>query len=619
MEEEIKSEFNNCSFSIEEDDQILPTLLTYCINYKLSPLDLASSWEAYYLSSQLTGSVVKNAHLDGFLLHLQNEAKEKLNKEEANVYSSNDIDILMHNGSGGPDEAIQNSPSSQNQRPIFDVSTPHTNGKSQSGKDLGASANRLTPFGQRTAKFSPHFVFNNALNGANELANQEINNSDEDEIIRRVRPGQKCSLSVISSQPQSGCRFMYDRTENRFNFLENRIRKSTGMFTRTGLYGELADATVASEEEIFAVGIIACDAEGHLNDKSVLLQCSAEHSCGQRVRLDLHNLTKFSLFPGQVVGIQGRNPSGHYFVALKVFDSLPIPNEIACPPAKKQARPIEDAPSTSSPSRVLSAIIASGPFTTSDNLLFEPLQELLAYARRREPQLLILMGPFVDSEHPNIKKGTVDRSFRDIFLIEIISRLQDFTQYMGSNTHVILLPSIRDAHHDFVFPQASFDLNLLEDSRYQVDDITSLANPSSFSANEIIFGCCTVDVLKQLSGEEISRNPPNELSDRIGILATHLLKQQSFYPLYPPAIGVPLDFSLAPEALKIPSFPDVLLLPSDLAPFIKVLSIGNENEEVIKTMCVNPGRLAKGIGGGTFLELHYNRQIEKTNASIIRI
>jgi len=45
----------------------------------------------------------------------------------------------------------------------------------------------------------------------------------------------------------------------------------------------------------------------------------------------------------------------------------------------------------------------------------------------------------------------------------------------------------------------------------------------------------------------------------------------SYYPLYPPAAGVPLDFSLAKEALEISSTPDVLLLPSDLAPFVKVI------------------------------------------------
>lgn len=104
-----------------------------------------------------------------------------------------------------------------------------------------------------------------------------------------------------------------------------------------------------------------------------------------------------------------------------------------------------------------SQLIASGPFTTTDNLLFEPLIELLAYATRKLPQLLILvwthlffiifqhhiwvtylarevsyfftywhfsqLGPFVDSEHPEIKKGTVDRSFDEIFHMEILRRV----------------------------------------------------------------------------------------------------------------------------------------------------------------------------------------------------
>ena len=43
---------------------------------------------------------------------------------------------------------------------------------------------------------------------------------------------------------------------------------------------------------------------------------------------------------------------------------------------------------------VLKQIIASGPFTTTDNLFFEPLVELLAYARRKLPQLLVLVSGF---------------------------------------------------------------------------------------------------------------------------------------------------------------------------------------------------------------------------------
>ncbi|XWS22677.1 hypothetical protein CRYUN_Cryun29cG0056600 [Craigia yunnanensis] len=264
-------------------------------------------------------------------------------------------------------------------------------------------------------------------------------------------------------------------------------------------------------------------------------------------------------------------------------------------------------------------IIAAGPFTTTDNLLFEPLTELLAYATRKCPQLLILLGPFIDSEHTQIKKGTVDLSFDEIFQLEVLRMVQDYLEYMGPDAQVVIIPSIRDANHDFVFPQPAFDLNSL-DIRHQ---ITSLKNPGIFEADEVKIGCCTVDVLKHLSGEEMSRHSMDGTpSDRLSRIASHILSQRGFYPLYPPAEGVPLDFSLAPEALHFSSVPDLLILPSDIKYFVKVLSLGgtSEGEEQIKKcVCINAGRLSKGEGGGPFVELKYQGSPDKMNASIIGI
>ena len=149
----------------------------------------------------------------------------------------------------------------------------------------------------------------------------------------------------------------------------------------------------------------------------------------------------------------------------------------------------------------------------------------------------------------------------------------------------------------------------------------------------------------------------------------------SYYPLYPPSADTPIDLSLAPEALEIPSVPDVLILPSDLAPFVKViittisihcyfkvmitdalsseiiwpkleellsllphhvnfpwsdddvsyskmqvLSLEKGNDgDLVRCLCMNPGRLAKGIGGGTFVELKYHDNLDNSRASIIRI
>lgn len=51
-----------------------------------------------------------------------------------------------------------------------------------------------------------------------------------------------------------------------------------------------------------------------------------------------------------------------------------------------------------------------------------------------------------------------------------------------------------------------------------------------FFVAQIKVGCCTVDILKQLSSEEISRKQADApAGDRMGRLATHLLKQRRYF------------------------------------------------------------------------------------------
>ncbi|KAK9276274.1 hypothetical protein L1049_005805 [Liquidambar formosana] len=99
MEEEIKEEFVRSGFSLDDEQEIPKKCLTFCINYKLTPSDLVSSWEVYYLNRQLNEPTVQNAQMDGFLLYLENELKEAVIKEESHlhVYSSNDVDKILSN------------------------------------------------------------------------------------------------------------------------------------------------------------------------------------------------------------------------------------------------------------------------------------------------------------------------------------------------------------------------------------------------------------------------------------------------------------------------------------------------------------------------------------------
>ena len=41
-------------------------------------------------------------------------------------------------------------------------------------------------------------------------------------------------------------------------------------------------------------------------------------------------------------------------------------------------------------------MVASGPFTSRQNLRYDTLQDLMTLVRRDQPHVLVLMGPFVD-------------------------------------------------------------------------------------------------------------------------------------------------------------------------------------------------------------------------------
>lgn len=396
MEEEIKAKFNESGFTIDEagEEEILHKCLTFCINYKLGPSDLVSSWEVYYLNRQLNESTVQNAEMDGFLLHLQNEVKEAVIKEEPNlhVYSSKDVEMILNNEDEYSKEDDIGTPTQRsNLSPEQSDPMHQTSGKAYYSS--GKASTLITPFGQRTEKFVVRFSINQQLGGENGKMEHDIESS-EDDFIKKVQPHKRCSLAINGTKPEPGCRFMYDRTEDRFNALENRIKRHESALVASGLYEEPVDPTLASQKSIFSVGMICCDGEGHLNDKSVLLQSSVEHSSGQCVRLDLQKLSQFSIFPGQIVGVEGNNPSGHCLIASKIIESVPLNAlaDVVSPPAKKQALEQETiSTDPASSTQELSVIIAAGPFTTTDNLFFEPLTELLAYARRKMPQLLVLI------------------------------------------------------------------------------------------------------------------------------------------------------------------------------------------------------------------------------------
>ena len=72
----------------------------------------------------------------------------------------------------------------------------------------------------------------------------------------------------------------------------------------------------------------------------------------------------------QVVGVKGLNPTGSVFVAQQLITHVP---------AAKQQQPQSLEAAAAVGAAALSIVVAAGPFTTSDNVQYEPLEELLKY------------------------------------------------------------------------------------------------------------------------------------------------------------------------------------------------------------------------------------------------
>ena len=178
--------------------------------------------------------------------------------------------------------------------------------------------------------------------------------------------------------------------------------------------------------------------------------------------------------------------------------------------------------------------------------------------------------------------NTNGESFDDIFnrlLCMLNELLQDLT-----STQVILQPSTRDVHHKFIYPTPAFKI---ESPR-----IMSVPDPCILNIDGVTLGMTSTDVLFHMGKDEICFPPRS--GDRIRRLATHLLQQQSFYPLYPPSEEMNIDFEQLETLGQLDVQPHILITPSDLMHFFKDVNGG---------LVLNPSRLSKGANGGVFARL----------------
>jgi len=409
--------------------------------------------------------------------------------------------------------------------------------------------------------------------------------------------------------------------------LDDRIDEFTMLIQQEHGFEDSAFGNPAAQStsEIITVGRIASDVEGKVNAASLVLETSRRMGAGLRVPLKMENLP-IDFFPGKIVALRGNNPSGEFFTVSEVI-SMPLLHLPASTPAELEAHAAKvGGNQESEDSRPLNVIVSSGPYTPDTDLTYSALHTLLEKAGESAADVVLLNGPFLDIEHPLVASGDfelpsdypvpADRvTLQDAFRAFISKPLSRFAE-QNPATIIILIPSIRDAVSRHVsWPQDRFPKKELGLPK----QVTCVTNPITISINELVVGISSQDVLFEMQRQTVAQNTNKISDDLLARLSGNLIQQRHFFPIFPPlapeslpkptatgaisihnepeertALGANIDIAYLKLGEWLQVRPDLLITPSVLTPFAKVV------ESVV---VVNPGTLSKRRGPGTYAQM----------------
>ncbi|KAM5342447.1 hypothetical protein ACJ41O_013413 [Fusarium nematophilum] len=609
------------------EPDVLSELQSILRLHSLSPEDLFFKWESYCIKLDLDAQAVT---LEA-LRNLKQSIQDELEKSQRQVHVKTERKVA------GTPRGVAKGGDVFGMLDGLVPSTPTAGGKLNRGVGSGSALKRKveTPKGLTS---SPAAGMNEQLKALNGLPptsfSDRANPGEVVEILNdRLAAAEppiapfsepRVKLTAASDQKKLGYKPLAMKLSEASEILDDRIGNFANLVQKHHSIdeSEFGSAAAQGTTEVVAVGRIASDSpEGKLNTASLVLETSRRTGMGLRVPLKMDNVRSWSFFPGQVVALRGLNASGNEFVVKEILGIPRLPSAASVPSAleahRERLRGGPDVMDEDSEPPPLNIMFASGPYTADDNLDYEPLHALCSQAADTYADALVLTGPFLDVDHPLIATGDFDLPEEANFdpdtatMTTVFKYLVSpaFSRLVSSNPHitVILVPSVRDVLAKHVsWPQDSIprkELGLPKSVRI-------VTNPMALSVNELLLGVSSQDVLSQLRSEEVvSRGGPQPGGDLMSRLCRYLVEQRHYFPLFPPtdrsrltktgteegvATGAVLDVSYLELGEMVNVQPDVMMVPSLLPPFAKVVE---------SVLLINPGYLSKRRGAGTYARM----------------
>ncbi|KAF0684361.1 Aste57867_23674 [Aphanomyces stellatus] len=564
---DVAAAFTNQSLDIK--DNAIDTCVQLCKEFALSAESLVEQWDVFAMNATVNVATIETlGKFRGMLFDQQkNRSVKREVKEPAKPRSMVKKEPLA-SVYGVQLPAVKDTPKKRQAAPSF---------QSPDAKMIKTSV-----FSPSSFQSPPSSEYSSRTN-AGEVVDT-FNTTLKSQLEPREYREDAVVFEKIHKEKQIGesMNFMYTSMPDRAIALDQLLLNfQTRMETQLGIeFGAVGDPSPAP---VTICGRIVCEApEGKLNASSIQLEGARKYCGGQRVLLDLSQVPALEAFPGKLVAVEGiyndtRNP-----MQVKRFiepEPMPLPVSIV---------------NDTAPVRVFTA---AGPFTPNNDPQYQPLSDFIAVAEKYKPDVVVLLGPFIDANHSKDGRVMYENtlvSFDDMFLFNIVAKFNSLLK-SAPNCQVVLIPSVRDVHHHYVYPQPPFDrkktFEALESPEYH-HRVHLLSNPCTFSINGSVFSATSSDILLELGGAEFHRAQQAN-QQRLFRLTEQLLRQHSFFPLFPSTGETPLDLKYM-EQFQLPVRPDVLFLPSVLNRFTGVVQ---------ETLCVNPGQLSKGLAGGTYAEL----------------